>query len=69
LIDRSQYPIPLALGGGFLVSSKRLREQLREWLHRFDVECEMVVVDDPLQGCIRLADPQCAGTLVDWHSA
>jgi N-acetylglucosamine kinase-like BadF-type ATPase len=68
LLDGSMVPIPLAVGGGFLVSSKRLREQLVEWLHRFKVECEMVLVDDPLQGCIRLADPKFAGTLVNWHT-
>jgi len=69
LIDGSHGPIPLAMGGGFLVSSERLREQLREWLHRFDVKCDAVLVDDPLVGCIRLADPAYAADLVQWHQA
>jgi N-acetylglucosamine kinase-like BadF-type ATPase len=67
LIDRSEYPIPLAIGGGLVLSSQRLQQQLREWLHRFDVECEMVLVDDPLEGCVRLAHRQFEGTLVNWH--
>jgi N-acetylglucosamine kinase-like BadF-type ATPase len=66
-IDGNLAPIPLAVGGGFIVSSKRLQDHLREWLHRFKVECDMVLVTDPLDGCIRLADPECAGTLVTWQ--
>ena len=68
LLDGSDAPIPLAIGGGFLISSKRLRDQLADWLKRFKVDCEMTLVTDPLQGCIRLADPECAGELVTWHS-
>jgi N-acetylglucosamine kinase-like BadF-type ATPase len=67
LIDGREEPIPLAIGGGLLVSSTRIQKQLLEWLQRFSVECEMRIVADPLQGCIRLADPRFAGTLVNWH--
>jgi N-acetylglucosamine kinase-like BadF-type ATPase len=69
LIDGNGGPIPLAIGGGFLLSSGRLRDHLRDWLERFDVKCEMMLVDDPLMGCIRLADPACAPDLVQWHKA
>jgi N-acetylglucosamine kinase-like BadF-type ATPase len=68
LMDGSDAPIPLAIGGGFLVRSHRLREQLLEWLRKFKVECIAKLVADPLEGCIRLADPQFAETLVTWHS-
>jgi N-acetylglucosamine kinase-like BadF-type ATPase len=69
LMDGSDGPISLALGGGFLVRSERIQEQLLEWLRKFKVECNATLVTDPLEGCIRLADPQFAGTLVTWHSA
>ena len=63
-MDGSDGPIPLALGGGFLVRSERIQEQLLEWLHKFKVKHVAKLVTDPLEGCIRLADPQFAGTLV-----
>lgn len=69
LMDGSGAPIPLALGGGFLVRSERIQEQLLEWLHKFKVEHVAKLVTNPLEGCIRLADPQFAGTLVNWYSA
>ncbi|HVT30066.1 MAG TPA: BadF/BadG/BcrA/BcrD ATPase family protein, partial [Lacipirellulaceae bacterium] len=34
-LDGNMSPMPLALGGGFLLSSHRLRDRLLEWLHRF----------------------------------
>jgi len=68
LLDGSDGPIPLALGGGFLIRSQRLQEQLLEWLRKFKVKYEAKLVTDPLEGCIRLADPQFAGTLVNWHT-
>ncbi|HEX5472667.1 MAG TPA: BadF/BadG/BcrA/BcrD ATPase family protein [Lacipirellulaceae bacterium] len=69
LIDGSMVPIPLAIGGGFLVSSQRVREKLFDWLHRFKVQCDIVLVTDPLLGCIRLAEAEFGGTLVNWHHA
>ena len=69
LMDGSDGPISLALGGGFLVRSGRIQQQLLEWLHKFKVEHVATLVTDPLEGCIRLADPQFAGTLVTWHDA
>jgi N-acetylglucosamine kinase-like BadF-type ATPase len=68
VLELNHGPIPLAVGGGFLVSSERLQRRLLEWLRRFKMECEMVLVADPLLGCIRLADPDCSGDLVKWHS-
>jgi len=69
LLDGSDGPIPLALGGGFLVRSERLQMQLLEWLHKFNVEYIAKLVTDPLEGCIRLADAQFAGNVVKWHDA
>jgi N-acetylmuramic acid 6-phosphate etherase len=69
LMDGSDGPISLALGGGFLVRSERIQEQLLEWLHKFKVAHVAKLVTDPLEGCIRLADPRFAGTLVTWHNA
>ncbi len=69
LLDGSDGPIPLALGGGLLVRSERIQQQLVEWLNKFKVKHEAKLVTDPLEGCIRLADPQFAGTLVTWHNA
>lgn len=69
LIDGSEGPIPLAIGGGLIGSSTRIQEQLMEWLGRFDVNCEVTLVTDPLQGCIRLAAPQFAGSLVNWQKS
>ena len=68
LLDGSDEPIPLALGGGFLVRSERIQQQLDEWLNKFNVKHIAKLVTDPLEGCIRLAEPQFAGTLVEWRT-
>src|SRR5438874_8305487 len=67
VLELNRASVPLAIGGGLLVSSKRLRDQLREWLRRFKLTCEATVVTEPLDGCIRLADSQFADSLVTWH--
>lgn len=59
---------PLAVSGGLLMSSKRLQDQLRTELGQLKLECEINVVTEPLEGCVRLADPNCSGNLVTWHS-
>jgi N-acetylglucosamine kinase-like BadF-type ATPase len=69
LLDGSIGPISLALGGGFLVRSERVQEQLLDWLRKFKVQHVAKLVADPLEGCIRLADPQFAGSLVTWNNA
>jgi N-acetylglucosamine kinase-like BadF-type ATPase len=60
-------PFALAVGGGVLVSSMRLQEQLSVDLRRRGTECEMMAVNDALAGCVRLADAEFAGTLVNWR--
>jgi N-acetylglucosamine kinase-like BadF-type ATPase len=57
----------LATAGGVLVSSKQLQQQLQRELHGLALECQMSVVDEPLEGCLRLADPQFGGIGVDWQ--
>lgn len=60
---------PLAVSGGLLANSERLRGQLKAELGRLNVNCVLNVVDEPLVGCVRLADDRFAGTLVEWHAA
>jgi N-acetylglucosamine kinase-like BadF-type ATPase len=58
---------PLAVAGGVIVSSQRLPQQLQVELRRFGLVAEMQVVAEPLEGCIRLAAPDCAG-LLTWQT-
>lgn len=60
-------PFPLAVAGGVLVRSKRLSQQLHVALRGLGLTPEMNVVDEPLKGCVRLAAPEYAGTLLTWH--
>jgi N-acetylglucosamine kinase-like BadF-type ATPase len=60
-------PLALALGGGILIASQRLQQQLRAELQRQALDCAVTPVSEPLAGCVRLADPEFAGTLVSWH--
>jgi N-acetylglucosamine kinase-like BadF-type ATPase len=60
-------PLALALGGGILIASQRLQQQLRVELERQSLDCAVTPVAEPLAGCVRLADPEFAGTLVNWH--
>jgi N-acetylglucosamine kinase-like BadF-type ATPase len=60
---------PLAVSGGALVNSHRLRDKLRANLHQRNCECEINVVSEPLAGCVRLAEPRFEDVLVKWHSA
>ncbi len=57
----------LALAGGVLVGSKSVREQLASQLATLTIECESLLVADPLVGCLRLADPEFGGSMVEWH--
>jgi N-acetylglucosamine kinase-like BadF-type ATPase len=66
-IELRDRPIPLAIGGGVLVSSQRMRDRLLLELSGFGLDCQMSVVEEPLEGCIRLAAPEFAGTLVTWQ--
>jgi N-acetylglucosamine kinase-like BadF-type ATPase len=60
-------PFALAVTGGVLVSSKRLRNQVQQELKSLGLDCEIHVVDEPLAGCLRLADPQFAQVAVKWQ--
>jgi len=63
----AESPFPLAVAGGVLVGSKRLPQQLQIELRRIGLAAAINVVDEPLEGCIRLAAPEFAGTLLTWH--
>jgi N-acetylglucosamine kinase-like BadF-type ATPase len=67
LLDLADEPFTLAAAGGLLVGSKRLRNELQSWLQKLHVQCQITVVDAPLEGCVRLAAPEFAGSLVKWH--
>jgi N-acetylglucosamine kinase-like BadF-type ATPase len=59
-------PFPLAAAGGVLVSSKRLPRQLQAELHNLGLSPEIKLIEEPLEGCVRLAAPDCA-QLLAWH--
>jgi N-acetylglucosamine kinase-like BadF-type ATPase len=59
--------VKLAAAGGLLVSSQRLQKSLRDELQRGGFLLEMQVVEEPLEGCVRLASPEFAETLIKWQ--
>lgn len=59
----------LAISGGVLINSPRLQQLLQAELDKHGLKCGVNVIDEPLAGCVRLAHPKFAGTLVEWHSA
>jgi N-acetylglucosamine kinase-like BadF-type ATPase len=63
----TERPIPLAVAGGMLVRSADLRGRLEGELQRLGAECAMKVVEEPLDGCLRLAAEKFEGTLVTWQ--
>jgi hypothetical protein len=67
LLDLTDQPFALAVAGGLLVGSNRVREQLQSWFQRLSMQCEITAVDEPLSGCVRLAAPEYDGRLVKWH--
>jgi hypothetical protein len=44
-----------------------MREQLTIELRRIGLACELNVVDEPLDGCLRLATAEFANSLVTWQ--
>ncbi|MEX2309014.1 MAG: BadF/BadG/BcrA/BcrD ATPase family protein [Pirellulales bacterium] len=60
--------LSIAAAGGVLISSKRMPQQLQVELRRLGLASEIKLVDEPLVGCIRLAAPEFAGTLLTWHA-
>lgn len=65
-IEPVEPPIYLAVAGGVILSSKRLQQQLSIALRRSGLNCTMQIVSEPLEGCVRLAASNCAGSLVRW---
>jgi N-acetylglucosamine kinase-like BadF-type ATPase len=59
--------VKLAAAGGLLVGSQRLQTSLRDELQRSGISLEMQVVEEPLEGCVRLAAPEFAETLIKWQ--
>jgi N-acetylglucosamine kinase-like BadF-type ATPase len=56
----------VAASGGVLVSSTTMQDCLRAELQNLGLNCELRVVAEPLEGCVRLAASEFAGTLVEW---
>ncbi|HEX4415534.1 MAG TPA: BadF/BadG/BcrA/BcrD ATPase family protein [Lacipirellulaceae bacterium] len=59
---------PLAVAGGLLTNSCPLQERLRAELLKRNLQCGIQVVEEPLAGCVRLADKKFSGALVNWHA-
>jgi N-acetylglucosamine kinase-like BadF-type ATPase len=59
--------LQLAVSGGMLLNAQPLRDRLQTELRELGLACSICVVDDPLEGCVRLAGAELAGTLVTWH--
>ena len=59
-------PIPIAVAGGVFINSRRIQQELELELRRRGVVCTLQPVDEPLMGCVCLADDQYAGSLVTW---
>jgi N-acetylglucosamine kinase-like BadF-type ATPase len=66
-LDSTDNPVALAASGGILVGSARLQQSLRNELGSHDSKFELRVVDEPLDGCVRLAAPEFAESLVKWQ--
>ncbi len=60
-------PFALAVTGGVIVSSKRLQSQLRSALQESELVCEIGVVEEPLEGCLRLAEPRFTDVAIQWQ--
>jgi hypothetical protein len=65
-VGLEQTTFPMALGGSVLVNSAYLREELLREIAAKKLRCEPQVVANPLLGCLRLANPKFAGSLVEW---
>jgi N-acetylglucosamine kinase-like BadF-type ATPase len=60
-------PIALAVTGGVLVSSARMRSQLLRELQNSGTSAVLNVVAEPLDGCLRLADPELSDVVLEWR--
>jgi N-acetylglucosamine kinase-like BadF-type ATPase len=66
LVGLTEAAIDVAASGGVLISSKKLQDCLRSELQNLGLNCQLHVVTEPLEGCVRLAASDFAGTLVEW---
>jgi N-acetylglucosamine kinase-like BadF-type ATPase len=69
LLEFELKPFPLAMSGGVLANCESLREALAKELTAAKLPTSAHVVADPLEGCLRLADVNVAGDLIQWHGA
>jgi N-acetylglucosamine kinase-like BadF-type ATPase len=66
-LNENEDPITLAASGGLLVSSHRLQQSLQVELTRSGLGIEMRVVDEPLEGCVKLAASGFADSFIKWQ--
>jgi N-acetylglucosamine kinase-like BadF-type ATPase len=66
-LNADEEVVTLAASGGMLVSSKRLQDGLKSELKRLGRSIAINIVDEPLEGCVRLADAEFSGSLVAWQ--
>lgn len=59
----------LAISGGVLINSPRLQQLLQAELDKRGLSCGVNVVNEPLMGCVRLAHPRFADSLVQWQTS
>jgi N-acetylglucosamine kinase-like BadF-type ATPase len=57
----------VAAGGGILVGSMQIQDQVRSELNNLGLQCELEIVQEPLVGCLRLAAHEFAGLDIDWR--
>jgi N-acetylglucosamine kinase-like BadF-type ATPase len=67
VVNLAEDHVTIAVSGSVLVNAMPLRDRLDEKLRELGLDCTIAVVDEPLQGCVRLAAPEFVGKLVVWQ--
>jgi N-acetylglucosamine kinase-like BadF-type ATPase len=67
MVGLADGPFALAVTGGVLVSSRLLQNQLQRELRALGLDSDLGIVEEPLAGCLRLADPQFSEVAVQWQ--
>jgi N-acetylglucosamine kinase-like BadF-type ATPase len=66
LVDLAK-PVDIAISGGVLVNCAPLRDMLQSECKMIGLDCNLHLVTEPLQGCVRLAAAEFAGKFAEWH--
>jgi N-acetylglucosamine kinase-like BadF-type ATPase len=65
-VNLSAGPFEVAVSGSVLVNALLLRDRLQTDLRQLGLDCILNIVNDPLNGCVRLAAADHTGTIVTW---